>query len=143
MKNHIKAIGLQYSFYVIWILFGFMCSLMIPFTGKPLTLGQAILLLILTLIVSFAIISINYFISIKSLEFIEPLKISNFKKYIYAFLAYIGFYSIIDIFLLPDEYTQQDLIFFTKHIQIYALLLMIILFTTSIVSYKIFNKKAE
>jgi len=143
MKNHIKAIGLQYSFYAIWVLIGLICALIVPFNGKPLPFGQTILLLVSFLLVLLPIIAINYFISIKSLEFIEPLEISNFKKYTYAFLAYIGFYSIADIFLLPDEYSQQDLIFFTKRVQIYAWLLMIMLFTTSIISYKMFNKKAE
>jgi hypothetical protein len=143
MKNHIKAIGLQYSFYAIWVLIGLICSLMMPFLGKPLTLGETILFLILSLLILFPIITINYFISIKSLEFIEPLEISNYKKYIYAFLAYTGFYSVTNIFLLPDEYTQQDLIFFTKRIQIYAWLLMIMFFTTSIISYRIFNNKTE
>lgn len=142
MKNHIKAIGLQFSFYAIWLIMGLISFLMMSNGSTNIKPLETFTIFIVLVLLVFIFIIINYIITVKACEFVEPLATSSFKKYVFAFLAYMGFYSVVEIFLPMPAPTENDLVFFTQKVQFFALLLCILLFTVSVFSYRIFNKKS-
>lgn len=140
MKNHIKAIGLQFAFYATWLIFGFISFFMMNPNGtiKPFAFFIAVIGSILFTII---FITINYIITIKACEFVAPLATSSFRKYVFAFLAYIGFFSVIQAFLPIPIPTPDELAILAKY-QMFTLIACILLFVISVISYNIFNKKS-
>lgn len=140
MKNHIKAIGLQFAFYAVWVISGLISFLMMnPNVNiKPFAFFIAGVASVLFAIV---FLTINYIITIKACEFVAPLSTSSFRKYVFAFLAYIGFFSVAEAFLPLPLPTPNELAIMQKY-QMFVLLACALLFFLSVFSYNIFNKKS-
>lgn len=138
MKNHIKAIFTQYIFFSIWAFVGLLVLLMMPDKkcNSISIIGAFLIIMILMLV----FIAINYFIAIKSLQFVESSQNSTFNKYVFSFLAYTGFYSVIIVFI-PYGYSDFSNTMLTQQALICSLITSIIFYASSIIPYKIFNKR--